>query len=245
MLLKLLESENKYLFVTSSAVHTRFGVYDSTERVEQAMETYESIRKYCPDSDIAILDSGQETINEETLKKFKEYSECVMDYTQDPQVKEIQKIENWDIVKNCIEVLVFTDYFKKLLAEPQHKKYTRIFKLSSRYKLTEEFDINVHTEAKDKIVIKGPFTSQFPSEVTNGVRLQYMSRLWSFDSNLLSYISDTYERIYANMIERINNRGYIDIEHSLYQFLDAQKVKFATRMGVEGMIAPIGKEVKE
>ena len=111
--------------------------------------------------------------------------------------------------------------------------------------LTEEEVHELLPRVKDKIVIKGPFTSQFPPELTNGVRLQYMSRLWSFDANLLSYVSDTYERIYANMIERINNRGYIDIEHSLYQFLDAQKIKFANRMGVQGMIAPIGKEVVE
>jgi hypothetical protein len=71
-----------------------------------------------------------------------------------------------------------------------------------------------------------------------------MSRIWSFDSNLLPYIQDLYGRILELMSFRQQN-GYIDIEHSLYALLDKNLVVETPLIGVEGNIAPNGMGVSD
>jgi hypothetical protein len=97
----------------------------------------------------------------------------------------------------------------------------------------------------DKVVIRGPFTSQFNSQVTGGVSLQYMSRLWSFDAFLLPYIRDLYTDMFNHMTDRLNAKGYIDIEHLLFHHIDPVLVENIGKLGVEGNIAPNGARVSD
>jgi hypothetical protein len=117
--------------------------------------------------------------------------------------------------------------------------------MSGRYTLNDDFNYDKHMEAKDKVVIRGPFTSQFKSEITGGVSLQYMSRLWSFDAFLLPYIRDLYTDMFNHMTDRLNAKGYIDIEHLLFHHIDPVLIENIGKLGVEGNIAPNGARVAD
>ena len=99
--------------------------------------------------------------------------------------------------------------------------------------------------AEGKIIIKGPYTSQFAPEITGDAKLQYMSRLWSFDSKLTPYISEVYKNMFQNIVERLNAKGYIDIEHLLFKHLDPTIVQNIDKIGICGNIAPNGAFVEE
>jgi len=51
------------VFLVSSAIHAKHGVYDTQTRLEQTIETCKSIRNKC-DADIILLDGGYQDITE-------------------------------------------------------------------------------------------------------------------------------------------------------------------------------------
>lgn len=231
----------------SSAIHTRYGVYDTETRLNQTIDTCKSIRERC-DADIVILDGGERSITVEERAIISPHINRFYDFTAEETVKSIQSINNHDVVKNMIEIVMFGSFFELMsMNSLDLDHYDRIFKMSGRYTLNDDFDYDMHMNATDRIVIRGPYTSQFTPEITGGVTRQYMSRLWSFDSNLTSYISKVYANMFDNMQKRLNEGGYIDIEHLLYAHLNSNfdLVVNPQKIGVEGNIAPNGAGVSE
>jgi hypothetical protein len=239
------DQQNKSLFLVSSAIHTKHGVYDAETRLQQTIDTCKSIQSKC-NADIILLDGGEKSLTIEEKKILSDYIYRFYDFTEEDTVKQIQKVDNWDVVKNMIEVVMFGSFFDLMsTTDLKLPHYDRIFKMSGRYTLTDEFDHDFHLQQEGKIVIRGPYTSQFNSTITGGVTLQYMSRLWSFDSCHLEYIRDTYVDMFNHMNERLNNGGYIDIEHLLYHHLHHTLIVTPKRIGVQGNIAPNGHAIME
>jgi|688.fasta_scaffold22711_6 hypothetical protein len=232
----------KNLFLISSAINAKHGIYTPRERFAQTAATCKSIQTYCPGAEMIILDGGVREISQIHLEQF--HNELgvkdVISYAKDENVKRIQQIHNHDVVKNVIEVLMYKTYFESV----EQFNCDRVFKISGRYRLNSKFNLDIHKSAIEKIVIRGPFKSQFPSDITGGVEAQYMSRLWSFDSIMLPYIRDAYSKILELMLER-QKTGYIDIEHCLYAVLDTNIIVEADPIGVEGNIAPNGVGVSD
>jgi hypothetical protein len=228
----------KNLFLLSSAINAKHGIYSPRERFNQTLATCVSIKKRCPNSDIIMVDGGLKPANESQIEKLSPYITDFMFYGDRLPVQEIQKSTNHDIVKNLIEIFMFTD----VLDGPDFSQYSRIFKISGRYTLNENFDVSKHV---GPIVIRGPYTSQFPPHVTGGIELQYMSRLWSFDISQHEYVAEVYKKMYEHMKRRLDDGGYVDIEHLLYHHLDKNLVTNIEKIGVSGHIAPNGSEVDE
>lgn len=237
------QPQNKILFVVSSAIHANWGVYKSDERLAQTIDTLKSIKDRV-DADIVVLDGGTQSLSDEEKEKIQDHIKLFYDFSSADNVQQIQKINNWDIVKNMIELIIFGSFYdthKEEIAQ----RYDRVFKMSGRYRLNDNFDLSKHMTAVDKIVLHGPYTSQFSPEITGGQTLQYMSRLWSFDAKLTPYVSGTYRKMYEHMNERLNAGGYIDIEHLLCKFMDPNKVELIGKIGIEGNIAPNGVQISD
>lgn len=238
------QQKNDVLFVVSSAIHANWGVYSTQERLTQTIGTCRSIRDRVPDCDIILLDGGTKILEKEEQEQIKDYITAFYSFADAPNVKHVQSIQNWDIVKNMIEIMMFGSYYTNS-KESIRTNYKRVFKMSGRYILNDDFDLQTHMNANEKIVVRGPYTSQFTPEVTGGVTLQYMSRLWSFDAQLIDYISQVYRSMFEHMQERLQNRGYIDIEHMMFHHLRADLVETIRKIGVQGNIAPNGVGIME
>lgn len=239
------QTQSKSLFLVSSAIHTRFGVYKKYERVEQTINTCKSIREHVPDADIIILDGGEKDLAEDEKKLLSPYIDGFYSFADADNVKQVQKSKSQDVVKNMIEIIMFGSFFDMMLKEGWDKKYNRIFKVSGRYTLNEHFNYQAHLDAKDKVVIRGPFTSQFTPDITGGIKLQYMSRLWSFDVSLLDYMNATYFEMFKHMNNVLSHDGYVDIEHLLFDHIDAKAVVNIGVLGIQGYIAPNGLGVND
>jgi hypothetical protein len=237
------KQQHKSIFIVSSAIHSKHGVYDTNQRLNQTIETFKSIKKHT-NADIIVLDGGYKNLNAEEQEQIKGYIKTFYSFADIEEIKQIQKSTNWDIVKNLIELIMFGSFFNSQAIDVL-KNYNRVFKLSGRYTLNENFDYKKHMNAKEKILIRGPYTSQFSSEITGGVSTQYMSRLWSFDASLLPEITLTYTKMYKHMMTRLQEGGYIDIEHLLQAHLPNQNVELVSKIGVQGNIAPNGVAISD
>ena len=232
------------VFLVSSAIHAKHGVYDTQTRLEQTIETCKSIRNKC-DAEIILLDGGYQDITKEERDILSQYIDKFYTFSDAENIQQIQQVPYHDIVKNMIEIIMYGSFFDKAIEDGWREKYKRIFKMSGRYTLNDDFNYDKHMQAVDKIIVRGPFTSQFRQETTGGITLQYMSRLWSFDAFLLPYVRDLYTDMFNHMTERLNAKGYIDIEHLLFHHLDPILIENIGKLGVEGNIAPNGARVTD
>ena len=97
--------------------------------------------------------------------------------------------------------MCFTNTLDNLIQTGVTKEYDRIFKMSGRYLLTENFDPHYYESAADRIVVLERKHSQFPPEVTGGKQFQYMSRLWSWPANITEQVVDAYNEGFVAMAE--------------------------------------------
>lgn len=239
-----MSQKNESLFLVSSAIHTTHGIFTPEQRLKQTIETCKSIKSRCP-AHIMIIDGGDKDLSDDEKKELSPHIDTFVSFCDSPQLKNILVIPSQDIVKNMAEIMTFGTMFEQLLENGEYKNYKRIFKMSGRYTLNDTFNYDTHYNAMGKIIIRGPFTSQFPSSVTGNVIFQYMSRLWSFDSELLPEIAQVYRNMFANMNQVLSSGGYIDIEHLLFSHLREDLIQRISKIGVEGNIAPNGNGVSD
>jgi hypothetical protein len=72
-----------------------------------------------------------------------------------------------------------------------------------------------------------------------------MTRCWSFDSNLLEKIIETYDKMKKDIIVASRTEKQGDIEHLLYKHLDKRLVEHIYVMGIEGYWAPLRMWIEE
>lgn len=239
-----LEKKSDCLFLISSAIHAKHGIYNTEERLVQTLRTCRSIKNKVPDCAVYVLDGGYKNISDDEGNELEKYIDKFYNFSQNQNVINIQKLNSHDIVKNLIELYMYStflnDYDKQI-----SENHRRVFKISGRYRLNDNFNFENHLQAINKIIILGPLKSQFSSQITGGVTSQYMSRLWSFDAALTTYIKECYNVMVNDMLERVNNEGYIDIEHLLYKRLDPTLIQNVKQIGIEGALAPNGAVIEE
>ena len=236
----------KHLFVVTSAINSRFGVYKPEERLKQTIDTIDSIRARAPDAGIVIMECTGVSLTAEQEQALRENCDYFLDYTTHPEVQEMYKsTDNWDIVKNGTEIRVFGMALEVLKNNNIIQNYDRVHKMSGRYLLNNQFDPGFYNTPgiKDNIVIGQSQESQFPYQMTL-VQRQYMARLWSWPATLNDEIIKVYQDSFEYFCERVSNGGYVDIEHVLYKFLNRQHLTEIDFVGVEGTIAPNGVAIR-
>lgn len=234
-------------FIITSALNTKFGVYTAEERLAQTLDTIKSVRSRCNESHITIIEMGGGGLKDEQRDILQQHCDLVVDFTEDPTVQQVFKSDNWDVVKSFTELLCVGEMLKRLDSHPAYKDITRVFKLSGRYVLTDDFALADYSNDKllNSIVVATKKYSQFSPAVTNGCTYQYMSRCWSFPRDMLLSMAETYKSMLDDMIARVKAGGYLDVEHLLYKFLPPDQVSEKEIIGVQGNLGPNGILVKD
>lgn len=234
----------KPVFIVTSAVNSRFGVYTPSERFNQTLDTIRSVKKYCPDAKIVVMECAGVPLSEEQKTGFYQHCDLLIDYTQDANVISIyNSTDNWDIVKNSTEIMCFGTAVKQCREAKVFDGYDRVFKISGRYILNDYFNADYYDTVSDKIVIGPKCKSQFPVQATQQ-EWQYMARLWSWPTTLTPDIIKVFENSLVNFAQRVSDGGYTDIEHVLAKFLPQDHVVELQNTGIEGNIAPNGQPIK-
>jgi hypothetical protein len=239
---------NQYTFLVTSALNTKFGIFDSAQRLAQTLATIDSVRKRVPTAKIYLLEMAGLPLQDHQREQLLTCVDRIINFTTDPAVTALyQSTDNWDIVKNVTEIMCFGNALKRLHTDThQFDSSQRIFKLSGRYLLNDDFKIDYYNQysIQSHIVVSKSRASQFPLHYTQ-VERQFMSRLWSWPATLTDEIITMYDQGLNFIQERILAGGYVDIEHVLYKFLDHNKLIELDAVGVEGNIGPNGVAVKD
>lgn len=236
----------KSLFILTSAINSKFGVYKPDQRLQQTIDSINSIKQYVPDAKIAIVEMTGISPTAEQVETLKSHVDYFYDFTTDEAVQDIyNSTDNWDIVKNTTEVMVFSNVLSDMIEQGIDQQFDRIFKMSGRYILTENFDLSYYDTVADRIVVLQRKSSQFPPQVTDGMHFQYMSRLWSWPAGQTETVLDSYSQGFVAMAERIDQGGYFDIEHMLFKYLPADTVTEIPRVGLRGLLGPNGIAIED
>lgn len=235
----------KHVFLVTSAVNSRFGVYPPNQRLQQTVATLTSIRERVADAKIIVVESSADPLTPEQEQQLEAASDILVDFTNDADVKAIYKSDNWDIVKNTTESLCFLKTLRMCVNDGDFDGYDRIHKVSGRYVLNDDFSLELYEQYPENIVTTKKYTSQFPAEVTGGIDAQYMCRLWSWPASITELVIGVYDNGVKYISSRLAAGGYCDLEHVLYKFLPQELIKEVSPIGIHGGIAPNGQLVKE
>lgn len=245
---------SKQTVLITSALYTNYGIYSAAERIKQTLATAQSVRKYIPDATIFLVDNSKVDVQSDESAEFDELLDLVDYYIDNSDDGDIQhfhnNVSNYDIGKNSMEVLGTIKALQHIALDQTLKaeleNSNRIFKLSGRYELTDKFDIahfdNVDTQ--DKYVFKKAQPAWCDQAVT-GVDHLLQTRLWSFTPALLDETISMFQRVVQNMFDTFNKQQYIDVEHSMYKFIDHNKLVQIDTVGLKGNIAPNGMIILE
>jgi hypothetical protein len=235
----------KHAFIVTSAVNSKFGVFTPEQRLEQTVDTLNSIKAKIPDAKIFVMECCGMPITDAQKEVLVANCDTFLDFSIDADVQALYDNDNWDVVKNGTEIMCFGRALNTLKDMNKFDGVDRIHKMSGRYILNDMFDPNTYEDStvKNKIVIGPKHRSQFPPEVTQ-VPFQYMARLWSWPTKRLDEVIKVYEDSFVFFAERLAAGGYVDIEHVLAKFLNQDVVHEIQNTGVEGCIAPNGVAIK-
>lgn len=236
----------KKLFILSSAINSRFGKFSPEQRLEQTLDSIRSVKTQCPDAKIALIEMTGVAITDQQATQLMAHLDYFFDYTKDPAVIDIyNSTDNWDIVKNTTEVMCFTNALTSLKEQGVIDQFDRVFKMSGRYLLTDNYQSVDYQQLADRIVVLERKGSQFPPVITGGMQYQYMSRLWSWPAELTDQIVEAYGEGFMAMAQRYADGGYFDIEHMLYAYLPKELVTEVPRVGLRGLLGPNGVAIED
>lgn len=222
-------------FINHALKVNQLSVYTEEERFKQTIETLDSIDKYCPNNQVFIFDSSPERPNVEYFQELSDRGAVIFYTGDESDVKKFSQLGQRSIAE-CITFIYFLSWFKQ-----QNFKSKRIYKLSGRYRLNDNFIVD-DEKFKDSFVFSTALDSWMPKNKQEfaSVDKLFRLRLWHMDYNLL----DTFQLNLSKILQDCSTYG-IDVEHSYYKNLHTYKTIELDKIGVCGNIAPSGEYIDE
>lgn len=230
------------IFIITSAIGTELGIYSYEERLSQLCASIESVRTHAPNSFICVYDISINAIPQSDSKKLESLTDRYISLTDKPYAVNMKTMPigdtNLTLQKTFGEMYIMLEFLSWL--KSQDTKYDRVFKLSGRYQLSENFN----TVDYSKLTNSTAFSYKrnwFGDEV-------YTLRLWSFDYNLLDKIFDMFMWMNLHNARMIDTHGKINIiEYCVFAYIKENNIPVyeLTNVGVRGNFSQDGAPVDE
>lgn len=231
----------KNLFVITSAIHTKFGKFDGAQRLEQTIETLKSIRTKDLNAYIIISEASiDKSITAEESQQLVEYADVIINLSNNKELQDIyHSTTNHDIVKNYSEMLACIKIYNYIATTNLASSYDRVFKLSGRYLLNDNFKFETYEPIADKIVFASRRQSQFDPHITGSLSEQFMCRLYSFPMSDIRLFKTKFSVMLQTFVSNLQQNKYTDLEHSMFRdFLTLPNILELPIIGVEGQLGP-------
>ena len=101
----------KHAFIVTSAINSKFGVFNPAVRLKQTLDTITSIKNKVPGSKIIIMECCGDPIQPAQEKLLRDNCDVFFDCSHDEEVQALYDNDNWDVVKNGTEIMVFGRVF--------------------------------------------------------------------------------------------------------------------------------------
>lgn len=230
-----------YMFCIVSAIGVDYGVYSYEERFKQLVATIDSIANHFKLTYIVIMEVSDVELPEEDLALLRKKTNKVCILKDHIFIKDLMaKLDNTDTnltarktIGELVGMLEFLGWLKQ-----QPVKFDRVFKVSGRHRLNDNF-LNIdYSATQDKVVCAKRYWND---------RYAYLMQLWSFDPSKINELFDIFVKIWQHEIELLQTEGKVDIlETTLYQYLNDNNIpiyEVPEYIGIEGNHGQDGVEV--
>ena len=220
----------KHICIITSALSPAVGVIPLEDRFIQTIHSIHTVRDRIPNCTIILNDISVYPCDE-YKKEIRKLVDIFIDSSNNSTIMELSRRG----YKSHGELLLFCSTLEYIKQNIDLTDYVRIFKLSGRHNITEEFNIG---EYDVSTIGKYVFKNSVQSWISPELRI-YETRLWSMHKlNLDDYLSK-FQQIFESC------DGRYDIEHAYYKFLDKSDVVEFDNIWVEGKVALHGRYQKD
>lgn len=218
------------LWLVSSAINN-----DET-RLQETIKTFESIWRRYPAADIWLIETSVDQQRSDIVGEIPNRVR-LLPMWNDPKLIEI---------KNSRYALGF----KKTAGEVHGLKYalsfpirdSRVFKITGRYELTDNFNPAAHKP--NKATFRTRFNTGF-SMSDCGTDAMLMTRLFSFDVTILPTIKETLRQIETYHWHQWESGKVFDLEHGFWKFLPFPMLQELDIIGIRGRIGHLTEIVED
>lgn len=231
----------KNIFFVTSAIFTKHGQFSHDERYKQTKETLRTIKFKDPTAYVIFCDASMDrSLSQEESDDILKFTDVIINLSNSIELRQVyETTQNHDIIKNYSEMLMSLKVYNFIATNNDLKEYDRIFKISGRYVLTPNFDINEFAKHPNAIIFATRRRSQFDPAITGGLTEQFMSRLYSFPMSKITLVKDKFSVMLATFVNNLQKNIYTDMEHSMFrEFSDEQDLLEVPRINVAGLLGP-------
>lgn len=237
----------RFLFLIGSSLHhfneENISAYKTEQRFEQTLETLKSVREKVPNAYLCIFECSQFPIEEKYREKLIQDTDLFVEYYDEPGMKIIyenliKKPEAFTFGKSLLETRGLINILHQMKGENIFSNAQRVFKLTGRYKLNDDFKIKDYESQflENHYVMK---TYEYlQKELDNvyaylyGAQGMMVTGLWSFDRILFNDTLSALEKSFDYMERMLQYTSGTDIEHALYRFLNPKNILHISNLGL-------------
>ncbi len=215
------------VWLVTGAINTSWGLIDPHQRYQQTLNTLVSIKRKDPQALVLLLDSSMSELTQPQLHEL--HSHC--DQMWSVGNRKICKLMNSTCMKGAGEAYMLLLGLNWII---QHALTpTRIFKITGRYSLTQEFDVKVHEQERHKYVFKTRGTHDWGTQFLH-------TRMWSVCGGMQEHTRWLIQQSCAHHITHA-----CTIEESLFAHMDLTMLTEFDKIHCEGWIAPWNKLIQD
>jgi len=219
----------KPLFLITSALNPSYGVFSLSDRVEQTKGTIKSIRDKVPEADIFLVDVSVNVLPDEIREEMKSMVHHYMDLSHHQGMVDLS-LSQAKSQSEALMTLLFLDTIQR--HDDIFKKYDRIFKITGRLQLDDDFDLTKYENLHGKYVFKKRVESWMQPPYGNATHL--------YDTRLHSWCSSLTESHKENLIRMFEYLQYVDLEHAMFAVIPQDLVVEFDRVHCKGQVASTG-----
>ena len=223
---------DKNLFIVTSSINCRIGVFTADQRFVQTIESLISVRNNVENVIIMLADVSVPELTDEQKKTLGQYCDVFVDVSSVPLAREYNISGLKSHAENALmyNVLMNLKYDMQLQRIMQPVK--RIFKYSGRTKITEEFDISKYDGLFGKFVFKKRIPTWMPQIEHDATHL-LITRLFSFCPSLMEVYLECIRKNFAVL-------NQLDTEHAHFVNIPKEYLVEFDVVGCEGLLAGNG-----
>jgi len=231
----------KTLFIIPSAIMS--GIGSPEDRFVQTLHTIDSIKSRFSDVDILLCDASSECLD---LGMISLLGVPFLDFSSTPRVtqirEEVAKLKldfatdnvkdfyRLSILKNLTEIHVINT----VLSQITHNPYDRIFKISGRYFLNNDFNLEKHNQP-GKICLTPKKKTLIGANYTHSSHYHHCIS-WNFCSSIFSEMTNSFSRIEEYILAQVYGGLIGDIEHGLHLKMPENLIYDQQKYGVSGKV---------
>lgn len=222
---------DKNLFLVTSSIKPKIGVFSEEVRYLQTIDSLISIREKVPDAIIILCDASVNPLHDDELKRLMNYCNFFVDMNNFPHVRDFSVNGMKSHAENALLFGVLAALKQDANLQKIMYSVKRIFKYSARTNLTDNFNIKDYDNLFGKFVFK----KRIPTWMNNQKVASHLfiTRMFSFCPSLI----DTYLGV---INENFKLLDHMDTEHAHFVNIPQNHLIEFDTIGCVGFLAGNG-----